>query len=154
MDFKNDVEEIRIRQWADIIHNARNSGTTIKQFCKDSGFSLRVYYYHLKQVREYYLKHSDQLPDEFNNRREKRANEEKRFVELLSPDVIDNTSKEIIAVDNWSPKSEQSDDPISHERLSPANDHLTVRYHDYMIDIGQNFSEEALKRLLRVLADA
>lgn len=43
---------IQLQGWAAQIKECKQSGQTVKQWCKENGISLKTYYNHLKRVRE------------------------------------------------------------------------------------------------------
>ena len=45
------AEELRLSHWAQIMKDRRNSGLSIKKFCKSAGFHENVYYYWQRRVR-------------------------------------------------------------------------------------------------------
>jgi hypothetical protein len=47
------ARQYRIEQWSVAIRDRANSGQTVTAWCEENGVSQRVYYYRLRQVREY-----------------------------------------------------------------------------------------------------
>jgi len=52
MNTKAIKEEYRLAHWAGIICKRRESGLSIKAFCKNAGFHSNIYYYWQKKLRE------------------------------------------------------------------------------------------------------
>ena len=44
--------EVRVRQWAEMIRCRNESGLTVADWCERNGVKLKTYYYRLKRVRE------------------------------------------------------------------------------------------------------
>lgn len=53
--------EIRIRQWAEIIRAANESGLTRNDWCAQNNISLRVFYYWHKRVRNHVLQQQESM---------------------------------------------------------------------------------------------
>ena len=51
MNVQKMTQEIRIKQWVDIIRECRNSGMTNKSWCEEQGVNLKSYYYWQRKVR-------------------------------------------------------------------------------------------------------
>jgi hypothetical protein len=47
------ARQYRIEQWTVAIRDRAHSGQTVTAWCEENGVSQRVYYYRLRQVREY-----------------------------------------------------------------------------------------------------
>jgi len=47
------AKQYRMEQWATMISDRVESGTSVTGWCRENGVSQRVYYYRLRQVREY-----------------------------------------------------------------------------------------------------
>ena len=47
------AKQYRMEQWATMISDRVESGTSVTGWCQENGVSQRVYYYRLRQVREY-----------------------------------------------------------------------------------------------------
>ena len=52
MNVQNMTQEIRIKQWINIIRECRNSGMTNKSWCEEQGVNLKSYYYWQRKVRK------------------------------------------------------------------------------------------------------
>ena len=45
-------EEYRMKQWASIVRQCRESGLSNREFCRLNGISEKTYYYRLRKLRE------------------------------------------------------------------------------------------------------
>ena len=52
MDTKLATTQIRIQQWAAVIHDRQESGLKVDDYCKQHGLSRNAYYYWLRKVKE------------------------------------------------------------------------------------------------------
>jgi Transposase. len=52
MNTREIAAEYRLSQWAQIMHERRESGLSIKAYCKQHGFHENVYYYWQRKLRE------------------------------------------------------------------------------------------------------
>ena len=46
------TEEVRLRDWAAQIAAQQASGMTVQQWCTENGINPKIYYYHLRKLRE------------------------------------------------------------------------------------------------------
>ena len=46
------TRQIRMQQWAQIIHAKNESGLTVKDYCEQNSLSENAYYYWLRKIRE------------------------------------------------------------------------------------------------------
>lgn len=44
--------EVKLKQWAEMIQQRNESGLTVTDWCKQNGINLKTYYYRLKRVRQ------------------------------------------------------------------------------------------------------
>ena len=44
--------EVRMRQWAEMIRCRNESGLSVSEWCEQNGINIKTYYYRLKRVRE------------------------------------------------------------------------------------------------------
>ena len=44
--------EVKLRQWAEMVQRRNESGLTIAQWCSENGVNLKTYYYRLNCVRK------------------------------------------------------------------------------------------------------
>lgn len=51
MDTRLAAQQIRLTEWAGIIHARNESGQTIKEFCQQNGITETQYFYWLRRVR-------------------------------------------------------------------------------------------------------
>lgn len=56
------VQEIRIKQWSELIESANNSLLTRKQWLEKNGISKDAFYYWLRKVRKYYAEQNGLIP--------------------------------------------------------------------------------------------
>ena len=52
MNTKGIAEEYRLTHWSQVMHERRESGLSIKAYCKQQGFHENVYYYWQRKLRE------------------------------------------------------------------------------------------------------
>ena len=45
------TKALRTQHWAEIIHDCKNSGLTVLQYCQEHGLSKNAYFYWLKRVK-------------------------------------------------------------------------------------------------------
>ena len=45
------TKTLRTQHWAEIIHDCKNSGLTVLQYCQEHGLSKNAYFYWLKRVK-------------------------------------------------------------------------------------------------------
>ena len=45
-------QEVKLRQWAEMIQQRKESGLTVSQWCTENGVNIKTYYYRLKKVRQ------------------------------------------------------------------------------------------------------
>ena len=46
------VTNVRSRKWMEMIHNQKESGLSVKNWCQQNGVSQHCYYYRLQKLRE------------------------------------------------------------------------------------------------------
>ncbi|EGC03754.1 IS66 family insertion sequence element accessory protein TnpA [Ruminococcus albus] len=44
--------EVKLKQWVEMIQQRNESGLTVTEWCKHNGINLKTYYYRLKRVRQ------------------------------------------------------------------------------------------------------
>ena len=49
-------DDLRLRNWTEIIHAKQESGLTNREFCAQNGIAEKTYYYWLRKVRQSTLK--------------------------------------------------------------------------------------------------
>ncbi len=49
-------KNVRLQEWNRQIEEQKSSGLSIQEWCKQNGINLKTYYYHLRKVREEYLR--------------------------------------------------------------------------------------------------
>lgn len=52
MDTRKAASEYRLSQWAQVVQERRNSGQSVKDFCRTAGISRNAYFYWQKRLRE------------------------------------------------------------------------------------------------------
>ena len=52
MNTREVAKEYRLNQWAQIIKARKESGRSVKDFCKDNGISRNAYFYWQRKLRE------------------------------------------------------------------------------------------------------
>lgn len=52
MDIQKLNQSGRLREWAQMVSQCRNSGNTVSAWCAENGISTKTYYYRLKRVCE------------------------------------------------------------------------------------------------------
>ena len=60
------VQEIRLKQWCELIEAANSSGLPRKQWLKENGISRDAFYYWLRKVRRYYAEQNGLVPSAAN----------------------------------------------------------------------------------------
>lgn len=60
MDTRKIATEYRMSHWSQVMRERRESGLSIKAFCKEAGFHENVYYYWRRKLREAAC---EQMPD-------------------------------------------------------------------------------------------
>ena len=56
------VQEIRLKQWCELIEAANSSGLPRKQWLKENGISRDSFYYWQRKVRRYYAEQNGLIP--------------------------------------------------------------------------------------------
>ena len=56
------VQDIRIKQWCELIEAANRSGVPRKEWLKEKGISKDAYYYWQRKVRRYYAEQNGLMP--------------------------------------------------------------------------------------------
>ncbi len=52
MDTRQLTHEVRMRHWAEVLRRRRESGQTIRGFCRTEGICEKTYYYWQKRIRQ------------------------------------------------------------------------------------------------------
>jgi len=52
MDTRQLTHEVRMKHWAQVLHRRRESGQTIRGFCRAEGICEKTYYYWQKRLRQ------------------------------------------------------------------------------------------------------
>ena len=48
-------QDVKLRQWAEMIQQIKESGLTVSQWCTENGVNIKTYYYHLRKVRNQFI---------------------------------------------------------------------------------------------------
>ena len=56
------VQDIRLKQWCELIEAANSSGLSRKQWLKENGISEDAFYYWQRKVRRYYAEQNGLMP--------------------------------------------------------------------------------------------
>ena len=51
-DVRETAKKVRLYQWSEMIKECRNSGMTVRAWCKENGISEKIFYYRQRKVRE------------------------------------------------------------------------------------------------------
>ena len=95
MELSKISQEVRLHEWAAVIKEARESGLSVRQWCKTNNVTEQQYYYWLKKIRKNI---TDQMPFEESQPENKTA-----FIpiEVTEPALpVKSTSKIIIIKDD------------------------------------------------------
>ena len=49
-------KKVRLREWEQQIEEQKSSGLSVQEWCIQNGINLKTYYYHLRKVREKFLR--------------------------------------------------------------------------------------------------
>lgn len=52
MDTRQLAHEVRMKHWAEVLRRRRESGQTIRSFCRSEGICEKTYYYWQKRIRQ------------------------------------------------------------------------------------------------------
>jgi len=52
MNVQEVKRQVRLREWAEQINDCKQSGLTVKAWCKENGVYIKTYYNRMKKVRE------------------------------------------------------------------------------------------------------
>lgn len=52
MDSRKVTQEVRLRQWSELVREQKNSGQSIKSWCEDRGIPRQQYFYWQRKLRE------------------------------------------------------------------------------------------------------
>ena len=52
-------QEVKLRQWAEMIQQRKESGLTVSQWCTENGVNIKTYYYRLQKVRQAMCKETE-----------------------------------------------------------------------------------------------
>lgn len=83
LEVKEVVQEVRLKEWADIILEQKASGLSARAWCKENGIGQGKFYYWLNKLRKSAI---EQLPEELNKT---------SFVPIKAPSLVSNTTNSI-----------------------------------------------------------
>lgn len=52
MDTRQVTHEVRLKHWSEVLRRRRESGRTIRSFCRTEGICEKTYYYWQKRIRQ------------------------------------------------------------------------------------------------------
>ncbi len=123
-------------KWAEIIREANNSGLTKTEWCRQNDIRIRQFYYWQKVVREH-LPDECPLSDDLHLHHSSNSSDPNS----LQPDFYDITSV-----------SDHTGDSISKSQDTDSS--IEIKHGDFSFQINNNSSEEALKKIIRILSNA
>lgn len=130
--------QIRLQQWAQLIHEANNSGMAKKDWCAQNGITVRVFYYWHKKVRDYVMEQTPAMTGESTSLTAGKAvPADPVFCEIPVP-AGTQTSSECppgIVAQGFSPEA-------------------MVQVGRYGIFVGRSISGETLTTILRAISNA
>ena len=133
--------QVRLREWAEQINGCKQSGLTVKQWCKDNGISIKTYYNRMKRVREELL---GTLETESGA----------RLLGLVQPDrVITPTQQELTGRPGSLPPKQLAT-PVFAALPMPRTDFTAVTVHigDHVAEIHNGADSAVMENVLRTLS--
>lgn len=133
MDTNNETQEIKLRHWAEVIHECKSSGLTDKEWMNQHGIRRNQFYYWQRQLR------AKALAAVRNN---------------------ETDSQTVSLVDVTHPvQSAASQTPVTISTPAVASGTmslvpLSVRIADAVIEVGENTSPELFRMVVRELRHA
>ena len=52
-------QDVKLRQWTEMIQQRKESGLTVSQWCTENGVNIKTYYYRLQKVRQAMCKETE-----------------------------------------------------------------------------------------------
>ena len=83
LEIKEVVQEVRLKEWSNIIQEQKSSGLSARAWCNENGISQGKFYYWLNKVRKAAIEH---LPEELNTT---------SFVPIKTLPLVANTTNDI-----------------------------------------------------------
>ena len=77
-------KKIRLQEWERQIEEQKTSGLSVQEWCVQNGINPKTYYYHLRKVREDFLKSGKSESDQAQNETERAV------VPILTVPVVGN----------------------------------------------------------------
>ena len=81
-------KKIRLQEWERQIEEQKTSGLSVQEWCRQNGIAAKTYYYHLRKVREDFLKSGKSESDQAQNETERAV------VPILTVPVVGNITIE------------------------------------------------------------
>ena len=81
-------KKIRLQEWERQIEEQKTSGLSVQEWCVQNGINPKTYYYHLRKVREDFLKSGKSESDQAQNETERAV------VPILTVPVVGNITIE------------------------------------------------------------
>jgi hypothetical protein len=78
-DLKGMTKQVRLKQYADMVRECKQSGMTVQSWCDANGISVKNYYYRQRKVRTALLELNNYSPLALNTK------PETKFAKLPSP---------------------------------------------------------------------
>ena len=64
-------KKVRLQEWEQLIEEQRSSGLSVQEWCRQNGIAAKTFYYHLRKVREDFLKSGRSESDRAQNETER-----------------------------------------------------------------------------------
>lgn len=132
MSVKTETEELKLKYWADLIHQCSVSGLTQKKWMEENGIKRDRFYYWQKKLRARALQ-------TINSNPAGDAAGPHALVEITQPAETSGASQPVTTI--------QADDRSSQISIS-------VKIADTVIDIRDNASPELFRMVLREIRNA
>ena len=81
-------KKVRLQEWERQIEEQKTSGLSVQEWCEQNGIAAKTYYYHLRKVREDFLKSGKSESDQAQNETERAV------VPILTAPVVGNITIE------------------------------------------------------------
>ena len=81
-------KKVRLQEWEQQIEEQKTSGLSVQEWCVQNGINPKTYYYHLRKVREDFLKSGKSESDQAQNETERAV------VPILTVPVVGNITIE------------------------------------------------------------
>ena len=81
-------KKVRLQEWEQQIEEQKTSGLSVQEWCRQNGIAAKTFYYHLRKVREDFLKSGRSESDRVQNKTELAV------VPILTAPVVGNITIE------------------------------------------------------------